>query len=86
MEPQTAPPAIEPRRYLALLQKVQRWIKIIIGGTIALVGIALIFLPGPAIVVIPLGLAILATELVWARQVLKKIKEKVGITEKIKRD
>lgn len=44
----------------------------IIGGTILLIGIALIVLPGPAFVVIPVGLAILATEFVWAQRWLLK--------------
>jgi uncharacterized protein (TIGR02611 family) len=44
----------------------------IVGGTITLVGIAMIVLPGPAIVVIPLGLSILATEFAWARRYLRK--------------
>jgi tellurite resistance protein TerC len=42
------------------------------GGLILLAGIALILLPGPAFIVIPLGLAILATEFAWARHYLKK--------------
>ena len=33
-----------------------------IGASVLAFGIALILLPGPAIIVIPLGLAILATE------------------------
>lgn len=37
-----------------------------------LVGIAMIFLPGPAFVVIPIGLAILATEFIWARRLMKR--------------
>lgn len=44
----------------------------VIGGTILLIGIALIVLPGPAVVVIPIGLAILATEFAWARHYLQK--------------
>ncbi len=40
----------------------------IIGGTILLIGVALIVLPGPAFIVIPIGLAILATEFAWARR------------------
>jgi tellurite resistance protein TerC len=40
----------------------------LIGGTILLIGIALIVLPGPAFIVIPIGLAILATEFAWARR------------------
>ncbi|MFL6598372.1 MAG: PGPGW domain-containing protein [Chthoniobacterales bacterium] len=37
-----------------------------------LIGIALHVLPGPAFVVIPVGLAILATEYAWARRWLIK--------------
>ena len=42
------------------------------GGSVVLVGIAMLVLPGPAILVIPLGLAILATEFLWARRWLKR--------------
>ena len=37
-----------------------------------LVGVALLVLPGPAFVVIPIGLAILASEFSWARLYMKK--------------
>jgi tellurite resistance protein TerC len=46
----------------------------VIGFTVILIGVAMVILPGPAVVVIPLGFAILATEFVWARRVLKKAK------------
>ena len=56
----------------------------VIGGTIVLFGIALLFLPGPGSVVIPIGLLILASEFAWARWLLrrgkyavKKAKEKL---------
>ena len=49
----------------------------IAGFTVLAVGIALIVLPGPAFIVIPLGLGILATEFVWARRLLRRIKEKI---------
>jgi uncharacterized protein (TIGR02611 family) len=49
----------------------------VIGATVLLFGIALIFLPGPAILVIPIGLAILATEFAWARLLLKKVKQRI---------
>ena len=39
----------------------------VIGGTIVLVGVALLVLPGPASIVIPVGLVILASEFAWAR-------------------
>lgn len=40
------------------------------------VGLLMIILPGPAIVVIPVGLAILATELAWARRLLQRIRSR----------
>lgn len=48
----------------------------IAGFTVLAVGVALIVLPGPAFLVIPLGLGILATEFVWARRLLKKVKDR----------
>jgi hypothetical protein len=44
----------------------------IIGGTVVLIGLALVLLPGPASVVIPLGLLILATEFAWARSLVRR--------------
>jgi hypothetical protein len=43
-----------------------------IGGTVILIGVAMMILPGPAIVVIPIGFAILATEFAWARRVWRR--------------
>ncbi len=48
----------------------------VVGGTVLLVGMALIVLPGPAFVVIPLGLAILGLEFAWARLWLRKVKQR----------
>ncbi len=53
---------------------VRRVIVGVIGGTILLIGIAMIVLPGPAIVVVPLGLMVLATEFIWARRWLRKFR------------
>jgi uncharacterized protein (TIGR02611 family) len=44
----------------------------VIGTTVVLFGIALIVLPGPAFLVIPLGFAILATEFAWARRIIRR--------------
>jgi tellurite resistance protein TerC len=43
---------------------------------VLLVGFALIVLPGPAFVVIPVGLAILGLEFAWARRWLRKVKQR----------
>ncbi|MGK0179922.1 MAG: hypothetical protein ACI8PD_001723 [Nitrospinales bacterium] len=40
---------------------------VLMGITILLAGILMIVLSGPAIIVIPAGLAILTTEFAWAR-------------------
>ena len=52
------------------------------GGTLLLVGVAMLALPGPAVLVIPAGLAILATEFLWARQALRKCKGMVAKTRR----
>jgi tellurite resistance protein TerC len=57
------------------LRTARRIVVAVLGGTITLIGIVLLVLPGPAFVVIPIGLSILATEFVWARQWLTKVKE-----------
>lgn len=49
----------------------------VVGGTVLLIGIVMIFTPGPAVVFIPLGLAILASEFVWAQALLVKVKERI---------
>ena len=52
----------------------RRIVVALIGGSIVAVGIAMIALPGPAIVVIPLGLGVLGIEFAWARHWLRKLK------------
>src|SRR6266404_357787 len=51
---------------------VKRVIVSVVGATVLLIGVALLLLPGPAFIVIPVGLAILATEYAGARRWLKK--------------
>jgi uncharacterized protein (TIGR02611 family) len=63
----------EKKRDFALLRQVRRLIVLVIGSTILLVGLALLVLPGPAFIVIPIGLALLATEFAWARRLLHKV-------------
>lgn len=60
-------------------RKLPRWFRVpfvlLVGGTVVGIGIALLVLPGPGILVIFVGLAILATEFVWARRYLDKAKD-----------
>ncbi len=59
------------------LKQFKRIFVIIVGFTILLIGLALIILPGPAFIVIPVGLSILATEFIWAKKLLDKVKEQI---------
>ena len=54
------------------MPRVKKAVVGVIGTTVLLFGIALIFLPGPSVIVIPLGLAILASEFAWARRVIRR--------------
>lgn len=58
------------------LGQAKRLIVAVIGFTILAAGLAMIVLPGPAFIVIPVGLALLATEFVWARKLLVTVKER----------
>jgi tellurite resistance protein TerC len=68
-----------PRQSYGSIRKVGI---LVVGTSVLLVGIAMIILPGPAFIVIPVGLAILATEFVWAKKILQKLKEKLSLNDK----
>ena len=65
------------------LRKARQLVVAVVGVTVVIIGIIMIFTPGPAIVVIPLGLGILATEFVWARTLLHQVK--TYIEKKVKK-
>ena len=46
----------------------------LIGGTVLLIGVAMLVLPGPGLPIVAAGLAILATEFLWARRAWRKAK------------
>ena len=55
-------------------QWARRIVVAVFGGTVLLIGIAMVVLPGPAIIVVPLGLGILGLEFAWARTWLRKLR------------
>ena len=57
------------------LEFVRKSVIFLVGSTVVMLGIALVFLPGPAFVVIPLGLSILGAEFVWAKRILRHAKK-----------
>ncbi len=50
----------------------------VVGGSVLLIGFAMIFLPGPSSLVIPAGLAILAIEFAWARHWLNHTRDYIA--------
>ena len=71
---------------------VKKIVVAIVGGTVVCVGIALLVLPGPGIPIVAAGLAILATEFLWAKGamrsakgMLSKVRRKSGLREWLRR-
>jgi len=56
---------------------MKRFFIALIGGTVVLIGIALLVLPGPGVVIMAAGLAILATEFIWARRAMQRCRSAV---------
>jgi hypothetical protein len=57
---------------------MKKLIVALFGGTVLLVGIALLILPGPGLPIVAAGIAILATEFLWARRALRNAKGAVA--------
>ena len=67
------------KRVFHLTYKAARRVVIgVVGVTVMLIGIVMIVTPGPAIVVIPVGLAILSIEFTWARLWLKRLRRSIS--------
>ena len=52
--------------------RLRRFLIGAIGFSVVLIGLVMIVLPGPAIIIVPLGFAILASEFAWARRVWRR--------------
>lgn len=64
-----------PREILEFtLRSTKRILVLVIGLALVAGGLAMLVLPGPGIVVVILGLAVLATEFVWAERMLDRAK------------
>jgi uncharacterized protein (TIGR02611 family) len=64
--------------WIKSLQQAKRVLKIVFGFTLLVLGVLMIFLPGPGWLIILLGLGVLAAEFVWARRLLDRLKEQGG--------
>jgi uncharacterized protein (TIGR02611 family) len=52
--------------------RLYRWAFVLVGIAVLAIGVAMLALPGPAFVVIPIGLAILSLEFAWAERLLER--------------
>jgi tellurite resistance protein TerC len=67
------------RRAFHITYKAARTFVIgVVGATVLLIGIVMLVTPGPALIVIPVGLAILSIEFTWARAWLKRLRESIS--------
>ena len=57
------------------LQQTKRFLKILFGFTLLVLGVVMLVTPGPGWLVIALGLGVLAAEFVWAQRLLDRLKE-----------
>ncbi len=74
-----SPFAAELEQFVTLTLRSARRIAVLVtGSTVMLVGVIMVVTPGPALLVIPAGLAILATEFLWARRLLMRFKQEAG--------
>ena len=58
-----------------VLRHTKRVVIAVIGGTVILIGFAFFVLPGPGLLIVIVGLAVLATEFAWAQGLLYKARE-----------
>lgn len=67
------------RRLAHLTYRAARRIVIaVVGATVVLIGVVMLLTPGPGLVVIPLGLAILSLEFAWAKLWLRRVRERIS--------
>lgn len=84
--PQRVPAGGITRRHPILPERWSIWfwghlrrvVVSVIGGTILLMGLAMLVLPGPGWLTIFAGLGVLATEFAWARWLLRRARREVG--------
>ena len=67
------------RRWLAPLPRpLRRMLVLTIGSTVLMAGVLMLVLPGPGILVILVGLAILAIEFAWAEALLMRARTRAA--------
>jgi len=69
--------SLRPRGFMFFrsIDQVRRFFKVLGGFTLLLVGVIMVFTPGPGWLVIFLGLTLLAAEFVWAQRLMDRMKQ-----------
>ncbi len=68
--------APKPKEVLTFLVRSSKRVAIsVVGGVLVLTGLAMFVLPGPGILVVVLGFAVLGTEYAWAAAALERTKK-----------
>ena len=76
----------EPVEVLRFIGRSSKRIAVsIIGGAFVVAGLAMLVLPGPGIVVVAIGFAILGTEYVWAATALDRTRRVAGQAGRVAR-
>jgi tellurite resistance protein TerC len=60
--------------FFRTIEQVRRFSRILAGFTLLLVGVIMLFTPGPGWLVVFLGLTLLAAEFVWAKRLVDRMK------------
>jgi hypothetical protein len=58
-------------------RNVKKLLVLIVAPVLAIVGVALLVLPGPGLLLIGTSLALLATEFHWAKRLLEALRERL---------
>jgi tellurite resistance protein TerC len=69
---------VRPPRESGLYAYTRKIVIGVVGTTVVLLGLAMLVLPGPAVLVIPFGVAILGAEFAWARQLQRRVKDEAA--------
>ena len=73
---------MDPHRFRQVLRVVfqngKRIAVLVIGLVLVVGGLAMLVLPGPGILLVIAGLAVLASEFAWAQHLLDKAKDQAG--------
>ena len=78
--------APRPSEVLVFLARSSKRIAVsVVGGAFVVIGLAMLVLPGPGILVVAIGFAVLGTEYAWAAAALDRTKRVAGQAAKTAR-